>query len=302
VVDKIESGDYFLKFNLTNKSDGFHWALMAVYGAAQDKYKGAFLSELVRVCSDEMLPLVVGGNFNIIRYPSEKSNDRFNSRWPNLFNLTIEILNLKEGAMPGRQFTWASYADVPTYEKLDRVLVRTNWELKFPLALVQALTRELSDHTPLLLTMGQQHFKGNSKEFRFELGWLLRDNFFDLVTPVWQSEYRGNTAMTRWQNKIRRTKRFLRGWAKKLVSQTRSKKHELIHKLDDIDLKAESLLSSSELDERCHLKAQLQKNLEEEELYWLQCAKETRLLQGDENTKYFQLRANGKHRKNRFSN
>jgi hypothetical protein len=39
VVDKIESGDYFLKFNLTNKSDGFHWALMAVYGAAQDEYR-----------------------------------------------------------------------------------------------------------------------------------------------------------------------------------------------------------------------------------------------------------------------
>jgi hypothetical protein len=252
---------------------------MGVYRAAQDEYKGAFLSELVRVCSDEMLPLVVEGDFNIIRYPFEKSNDRFNSRWPNLFNSTIEILNLKEIAMPGQQFTWASYADVPTYEKLDRVLVSTDWELKFPLVLVKALTRELSDHTPMLLTMGQQHFRANLKEFRFELGWLLRDNFFDLVAPVWQSEYRGNTAMTRWQNKIRRTRRFLRGWAKNLFSQTRSKKSELIRKLDDIDLKAESyVLSSSELDERCHLKAQLQKNLREEELYWLQHSKETRLL------------------------
>jgi len=136
VVDKIESGDSFLKFNLTNKSDGFRWALMAVYGAAQDEHKGAFLSELVRVCSDEVLPLVMGGDFNIIRYPSEKNNDRFNSRWPNLFNSTIEILNLKEIVMPGRQFTWASYADVPTYEKLGRVLVSTDWELKFPLASV----------------------------------------------------------------------------------------------------------------------------------------------------------------------
>ena len=39
---------------------GFHWALMSVYGAAQDEYKGAFLSELVRICSDEELQLVVG--------------------------------------------------------------------------------------------------------------------------------------------------------------------------------------------------------------------------------------------------
>jgi hypothetical protein len=83
-----------------------------------------------------------------------------------------------------------------------------------------------------------------------------------------------------------------------LVSQIRSKKCELIHKLDNIDLKSQSyVLSSSEIDERCHLKAQLQKNLREEELYWLQRAKEMRLLQGDENTKYFQLIANEKHRK-----
>jgi len=109
---------------------------MSVYGAAQDEYKWAFLSELVRICSDEELPLVVGGDFNIIRNPSEKSNGNFNSRWPNLFNATIDVLNLKEIKMSGRQFTWASYAEIPTFEKLDRVLVSTDWELKFPLALV----------------------------------------------------------------------------------------------------------------------------------------------------------------------
>jgi hypothetical protein len=54
--------------------------------------------------------------------------------------------------MPGGQFTWASYGGVPTYEKLDPILVSTDLELKFPLALVQDLTREQSDHTPFLLT------------------------------------------------------------------------------------------------------------------------------------------------------
>jgi hypothetical protein len=45
-------------------------------------------------CVVEMLPLVVGGDFNIIHYPSEKSNDRFNSRWPNLFELPCLVGNL----------------------------------------------------------------------------------------------------------------------------------------------------------------------------------------------------------------
>jgi hypothetical protein len=32
--------------------------------------------------------------------------------------------------MTGRKFTWANYAEVPTYEKLDRILVTTEWEQK----------------------------------------------------------------------------------------------------------------------------------------------------------------------------
>jgi hypothetical protein len=41
--------------------------LVAVYGAAQDEQKPDFLAELVRMCEDEHLPLIVGDDFNIIR-------------------------------------------------------------------------------------------------------------------------------------------------------------------------------------------------------------------------------------------
>jgi hypothetical protein len=47
---------------------------------------------------------------------------------------------------------------VSTYEKLDRILV-TDWEQKFPLDSVQALTREISDHTPLLLDGGNHRIE-----------------------------------------------------------------------------------------------------------------------------------------------
>ena len=63
----------------------------------------------------------------------------------------IETLNLRELEMTGRRYIWANYAEVPTYEKLDRILVTTDWEQTFSLASIQALTREISDHTPLLL-------------------------------------------------------------------------------------------------------------------------------------------------------
>jgi hypothetical protein len=51
--------------------------------------------------------------------------------------------------MTERKYTWTNYVEIPTFEKLNRTLVTTECEQKFPLASVQALTREISDHTPL---------------------------------------------------------------------------------------------------------------------------------------------------------
>lgn len=170
--------------------------------------------------------------------------------------------------------------------------------MKFPLASVQALTRELSDHTPLLLFAGKQNHRGNLKTFRFELSWFLKDGFFDRVTAVWQSENRGTTPLQRWQNKIRRVRNFLKGWARNMASHNKGKKFSLLAELDILDRKAEILvLSPQESEYRGTLKHELTKILREEELYWLQQSKASKLLQADDNTTYFQLLANGRHRK-----
>jgi hypothetical protein len=118
---------------------------MPVYGAAQDKNKYEFLAELVRTCESETIPLLLAGDFSILRKPEDKSNDNFNPRWPFIFNAIIENLNLREIALSGRLFTWASRRETPTYEKLDRVLASVEREQKFPLVTVQALNRSGSD-------------------------------------------------------------------------------------------------------------------------------------------------------------
>jgi exonuclease III len=62
-------------------TDGYRWALLSVYGAAQEEHKEHFLSELVRACTScGDLPFIVGGDFNIIRNPSEKNNSRYNNK------------------------------------------------------------------------------------------------------------------------------------------------------------------------------------------------------------------------------
>ena len=121
---------------------------------------------------------MAGGDFNIIRSKDEKSNDNFKPHWPFVFNAIIDSLDLREIILSGRKYTWASRRENPTYEKLDRFLASVEWEQKFPLVSVRALSRSGSDHTPLFIDSGDQAHLGNKKRFSFELSWLRQDVFF----------------------------------------------------------------------------------------------------------------------------
>ena len=75
----------------------------------------------------------------------------------------------------------------------------------------------------------------------------------------------------------------------------------LLNKLDELDKKAEhTLLNDSERDLKHVLNERLAELLREEELKWYQRAKVKHLLEGDANTKYYHLLANGRHRKTRI--
>lgn len=51
----------------------------------------------------------------------------------------IEILNLRNASLLGHQFNWPNSLPIPKFEKLDLVILKTEWELKFPLDSVHIL-------------------------------------------------------------------------------------------------------------------------------------------------------------------
>jgi hypothetical protein len=134
----------------------------------------------------------------MLRNPSEKNNVNYEHRWSFLFNSVIDGLTLRDIEMSGRRYTWANSLPNPTYEKLDRILVSTEWEQKFPLANVIALSRDISDHTPLLLDTGRAPSSCNQPLFKFELGWLLREGFAEMVKEIWESVIEDDDSMRRW--------------------------------------------------------------------------------------------------------
>lgn len=293
-------GEFSVKFRIRTKEDGFQWALVAVYGAAQTEQKPAFLADLVRIC-DDTLPLVVGGDFNIIRRADEKKNDNFDGRWPFMFNTIIESLNLREINLSGRKFTRDNSLPNQTFEKLDRVLTSVDWEQKFPLVTVCALQRAISDHTPLLLDSGQATHKGKSDAFSFESSWFTREGFVDMISREWNKHAGGNSSVDVWQNKIRHLRQFLRGWAKNISGVYRDEQDRLLKCIDTLDRQAETrMLDDQERALKYEAEQRVRILLREEEMKWAVRAKVRAIVQGDDNTKFFHLIANGKHRKKRI--
>ena len=91
------------------------------------------------------------------------------------------------------------------------MLASVEWEQKFSLVSVRALTRSRSAHTPLLIDAGIQAHVGNKARFSFELSWLEQEGFHDLIAAEWAAGPVGKTSIQTWQNKIRHLRHFLRG-------------------------------------------------------------------------------------------
>jgi hypothetical protein len=63
---------------------------------AQDAFKADFLRELVNLAKDNPHPILIGGDFNLLRFWYEKSKGRFDDHWSFLFNVVIDSLDLRE--------------------------------------------------------------------------------------------------------------------------------------------------------------------------------------------------------------
>ena len=97
IYDVIDSETgYFFARMCKNKVSGYIWNLVTIYGAAHVRDKERFLVELVHIFSSSTLPLIVGGDFNLIRRLSDCNKPRRLSKWSLLFNSVIDVYDMKE--------------------------------------------------------------------------------------------------------------------------------------------------------------------------------------------------------------
>ena len=179
------SGAFHIRADVLQLDSSTTWSFFVVYGPADHRRSPAFLQELTGAIQASPHPLVVGGDFNMIRGSEDKNNTIIT--WPQVhrFNDCIANLALREIRRGGARFTWINKQLNPIICVLDRVFMSAEWEALFPLCSLAVETIVGSDHSPLLLSSGEE-LKKRSPRFFFEKAWLERPDFVEIFTHKWR--------------------------------------------------------------------------------------------------------------------
>jgi hypothetical protein len=100
------------------------------------------------------------------------------------FDLFLNNFGLVDMPLIGRQFTWLHPNGV-SMSRLDGLLISSNWFDVWGASNVWVLTRDVSDHCPLVLRYSPEDW--GPKPFRFNNFWLLNNDFKNVVTNAWRS-------------------------------------------------------------------------------------------------------------------
>ncbi|XP_065623458.1 uncharacterized protein LOC136064919 [Quercus suber] len=302
VLERLEFmvGSFSVSVRWKRVGDGFSWACSGVYGPTDNNARGLMWDELVGVQQCWNVPWCCIGDFNIVRFPSERSGNSCLTPAMDLFSEFIEDLNLIDLPLEGGRYTWSSGSDQPSMSRIDRVLVSHDWEEQYPNVVQRILPRPVLDHFPILVEVGGMA-RGKSP-CRFENMWLKMDGFTDRVHFWWNRHSFSGTPSFVFAKKLKALKEDIIQWNRSEFGHVGRKKSQFLEALKLLDAKeGEFGLSAAESCERVVVRSEIEKLLSLEEISWRQKSRMLWIKEGDNNTKFFHKVANSHRRFNHLS-
>ncbi|XP_077249371.1 uncharacterized protein LOC143888867 [Tasmannia lanceolata] len=160
------------------------WMLTIVYGPAKARDRSALWPELMMIRDNWQGPWIVGGDFNTIRFPSEKNRPgRITTSMRHLSNF-IQDGQLIDLPLEGSRYTWSNNQESLVKSRIDRILVSKEWEEVFTKIFQRALPKPTSDHNPLLLEIS--NYSGGPRPFRFDVDLCEIPGFDDKISGWWK--------------------------------------------------------------------------------------------------------------------
>ncbi|CAN0881138.1 hypothetical protein LINGRAHAP2_LOCUS14060 [Linum grandiflorum] len=274
-------GRFSLVVILESMADGFRWCLVNGYGPCDRSLKQGFIIELREIVNWWQMPLCLVGDFNLVRSVEEVSGVGARSRGEMaLLNDFIADMELVDLPLSRGSFTWTNFQAQPSLSRLDRVLVNSGWESKFPDCMVNVLPRVCSDHNPLMIVAGQG--VRLKRPWRFEMMWLKHEGFSGLLESVWNDDLEGYGSLFRVVKRLKLLKERLKVWNREIFKCNEIEIERCLGLIADLDGQEErGEWTEVRSVQRCLIKFELDKLRRRQEISWRQKSRETSLTLGD---------------------
>uniref|UniRef100_A0A2N9FUW6 Reverse transcriptase domain-containing protein n=1 Tax=Fagus sylvatica TaxID=28930 RepID=A0A2N9FUW6_FAGSY len=267
------------------------WMYTGVYGSNVDRERSLMWDELTGIRNWWGVPWCVGGDFNVVRFPSERMGSVGFSPAMYDFSDFISDHGLIDIPLSGGNFTWSNNRDVVSMSRIDWFLYNADWEEGFITISQKRLVRLTSDHFPIMLDCGS--IPRGRWPFRFENIWLKAEGCLERVRNWWGSyQFSGNASFV-LANKMKALKGDIKKWNEDEFGHVTMKKNMMMVDLRELD-KVEELrpLSVDEKSKKEITIVKLDKLFLMEEISWRQKSQALWLQEGDKNSKFFHRLAN----------
>ena len=210
-----------------------------------------------------------------------------------------DVLNqcgLQEMGPTDRRFTWRGPT---TQSRLDRFLCSLEWMESFPLALVTALPRPLSDHTPLMWNSNVETEK--PPYFKLYRSWYHNEVIKNSIKDWWDNQFVLGAALERLTNKLTGLQLYIISRRRQIREErtcVRDAALARVQELDKIDDNRSLTINESQ-ERKSYQEAVAAADLRVE-MDWRQWSRQLWLAAGDAYAWFFHQAANGRRRANRI--
>ncbi|KAK8662064.1 hypothetical protein V6N13_091652 [Hibiscus sabdariffa] len=208
----------------------FKCVVINVYGPNDAKERLELFDELRRLTFGLNCPILMGGDFNVVRYGDEKIGMSLCKGAIYEFSSFINELTLLDLPLIGGRFTWSNFREVPAFSRLDRFLISPEFLGLWKDLAQFLLQKSISDHNPIGLAF--MDFCWGPRPFKW-FEHLLDDKTYIDKVNVECSNSCGKGIMPL----LKVCKRISKDWVPKKVGVTKDNIRSLEAKCVDLESK-----------------------------------------------------------------